>query len=201
MEFNPDHLDQKAIYKLLTGAVIPRPIGWISTISEDGLPNLAPFSFFNAVGDDPPHIMFSTAHSNEHKKDTLTNVLQTKQFVVNMVTEEIVEQMNTTAQNVPHDVNEFELAGLTPIASVKIKPPRVKESPISFECELVHHYTLENHKSGGATIVIGRIVMFHFNESVLLEDHKINLETYKPVSRLAGANYAKLGELFVIKRN
>lgn len=201
MEFNPDHLDQKAIYKLLTGAVIPRPIGWISTISEDGLPNLAPFSFFNVVGDDPPHIMFSTAHSNEHKKDTLNNVLETKQFVVNMVTEEIVEQMNITGQNVPHDVNEFELADLTPIASVKIKPPRVKESPISFECELVHHYTLENHKFGGATIVIGRIVMFHFDDAVLLEDHKINLETYKPVSRLAGANYAKLGELFAIKRN
>lgn len=201
MEFNPDHLDQKAIYKLLTGAVIPRPIGWISTISEDGLPNLAPFSFFNVVGDDPPHIMFSTAHSNEHKKDTLNNVLETKQFVVNMVTEEIVEQMNITGQNVPHDVNEFELADLTPIASVKVKPPRVKESPISFECELVHHYSLENHKFGGATIVIGRIVMFHFDDSVLLEDHKINLETYKPVSRLAGANYAKLGELFAIKRN
>ncbi|WP_296145885.1 flavin reductase family protein [uncultured Flavobacterium sp.] len=201
MEFNPDHLDQKAIYKLLTGAVIPRPIGWISTISEDGLPNLAPFSFFNVVGDDPPHIMFSTAHSNEHKKDTLNNVLETKQFVVNMVTEEIVEQMNITGQNVPHDVNEFELADLTPIASVKVKPPRVKESPISFECELVHHYTLENHKFGGATIVIGRIVMFHFDDAVLLEDHKINLETYKPVSRLAGANYAKLGELFAIKRN
>ncbi len=201
MEFNPDHLDQKAIYKLLTGAVIPRPIGWISTISEDKIANLAPFSFFNVVGDDPPHIMFSTAHSNDHKKDTLTNVLQTKQFVVNMVTEEIVEQMNITGQNVPHDVDEFELAGLTPIASIKVKPPRVKESPISFECELVHHYTLENHKFGGATIVIGRIVMFHFDNSVLLEDHKINLETYKPVSRLAGANYAKLGELFAIKRN
>lgn len=201
MEFNPDHLDQKAIYKLLTGAVIPRPIGWISTISKDGVPNLAPFSFFNVVGDDPPHIMFSTAHSNEHKKDTLNNVLETKQFVVNMVTEEIIEQMNITGQNVPHDVNEFELADLTPIASVKVKPPRVKESPISFECELVHHYSLENHKFGGATIVIGRIVMFHFDDSVLLEDHKINLETYKPVSRLAGANYAKLGELFAIKRN
>jgi len=201
MEFNPDHLDQKAIYKLLTGAVIPRPIGWISTISEDKIANLAPFSFFNVVGDDPPHIMFSTAHSNDHKKDTLTNVLQTKQFVVNMVTEEIVEQMNITGQNVPHDVDEFQLAGLTPIASAKVKPPRVKESPISFECELVHHYTLENHKFGGATIVIGRIVMFHFDDSVLLEDHKINLETYKPVSRLAGANYAKLGELFAIKRN
>lgn len=200
MEFNPDELDQKAIYKLLTGAVIPRPIGWISTISEDGIPNLAPFSFFNVVGDDPPHIMFSTAHSNQHKKDTLNNVLQTGQFVVNMVTEEIVEAMNTTAQTVHSDVDEFELAGLTPVPSAKIKPPRVKESPISFECELVHHYSLENHKFGGATIVVGRIIMFHFDDDILLDDHKINLDNYKPVSRLAGANYSKLGELFAVKR-
>ena len=200
MQFNPEDLDQRAIYKLLTGAIIPRPIGWISSISEDGMPNLAPFSFFNVVGDDPPHVLFSTSHANNHKKDTLNNVLTTKQFVVNMVTEEIVEQMNITGQNVPHDVNEFELADLTPIDSVKIKPPRVLESPVSFECELVHHYTLENHKFGGGTIIIGKIVMFHFNDEVLLENHKINLENYKPVSRLAGAGYAKLGEIFDIKR-
>ena len=200
MEFNPDELDQRAIYKLLTGAIIPRPIGWISTISEEGLLNLAPFSFFNVVGDDPPHVMFSTSQANNHKKDTLTNVLNTKQFVVNMVTEEFVEQMNITGQNVPHDVNEFELANLTPVASVKIKPPRVQESPISFECELVHHYALENHKFGGNTIVIGRIVMFHFKEEVLLENYKINLENYRPVSRLAGASYSKIGEIFDIKR-
>lgn len=200
MEFNPDELDQKAIYKLITGAIIPRPIGWISSISEQGIPNLAPFSFFNVIGDDPPHVMFSTAHANQHKKDTLNNVLQTKQFVVNMVTEEIVEAMNTTAQAVHSDIDEFELAGLTPLPSVKVKPPRVKESPITFECELVHHYSLENHKYGGATMVVGRIVMFHFDEAVLLEDYKINLDVYKPVSRLAGANYAKLGELFAIKR-
>ena len=200
MEFNPDDLDQKTIYKLLSGAVIPRPIGWISTISEDGLPNLAPFSFFNIVGEDPPHVMFSTAHSNEYKKDTLRNTLETKQFVVNMVTEELVEKMHITGQNVPHDVNEFELANVTPVASSKVKPPRVKESPIAFECELVHHYTLEKHKSGGATIVIGRIIAFHFDEEVLSEDYKINLEKYKPVAKSVGFQYAKLGENFEIKK-
>lgn len=200
MEFNPDDLDQKTIYKLLSGAVIPRPIGWISTISEDGLPNLAPFSFFNIVGEDPPHVMFSTAHSNEHKKDTLRNTLETHQFVVNMVTENLVEKMHITGQNVPHDVNEFELAGVTPIASSKVKPPRVKESPIAFECELVHHYTLEKHKSGGATIVIGRIIAFHFDDDMLLEDYKINLEKYKPVAKSVGFQYAKLGENFEIKK-
>lgn len=200
MEIDPQETSQKNIYKILTGAVIPRPIGWISSISEDGIPNLAPFSFFNAVGEDPPHVMFSTVRTGDKNKDTLNNVLATKQFVVNMATEELVEAMNATSIELPPDGNEFEYAGLTPIPSVKVKPFRVKESPITFECELVHHYNLEDHKNGGATIMIGRIVMFHVDESVLLDDYKINMETYRPVARLAGSNYAKLGEIFSIKR-
>ncbi|HEX9979148.1 MAG TPA: flavin reductase family protein [Flavobacterium sp.] len=200
MQFDPQEIDQKSIYKLLSGAVIPRPIGWISSLSEDGIPNLAPFSFFNAIGDDPPHIMFSTVRTNDTNKDTLNNVLSTKEFVVNMVTEDNVEKMNTTAQTVPHDINEFELAQLTPIPSVKVKPARVKESPIHFECELVHHYALESHKAGGAVLMVGKIVMFHFDESVLLDDFKINMQAYRPVARLAGSNYSKLGEIFSIKR-
>lgn len=200
MEIDPQETSQKNIYKILTGAVIPRPIGWISSISEDGVSNLAPFSFFNAVGEDPPHVMFSTVRTGDKNKDTLNNVLATKQFVVNMATEELVEAMNATSIELPPDGNEFDYAGLTPIPSVKVKPFRVKESPITFECELVHHYSLEDHKNGGATIMIGRIVMFHVDESVLKDDYKINMETYRPVARLAGSNYAKLGEIFSIKR-
>ena len=201
MEFNPDELDQKAIYKLLTGAVIPRPIGWISSISEDGILNLAPFSFFNAVGDDPPHVMFSASGSPNANRDTLSNALATKQFVVNMVTEELVEQMNMTAQSIPSLESEFDHAGVTPVPSSKVKPPRVKECLISMECELVHHYTLENNKFGGQTIMVGKVVMFHFHESVLLDDYKINMENYSPISRLAGSGYSKLGEIFSVKRN
>jgi flavin reductase (DIM6/NTAB) family NADH-FMN oxidoreductase RutF len=200
MQFNPKDLEQSAIYKLLTGIVIPRPIGWISTISEDGIHNLAPFSYFNAVGDDPPHVMFSTVHSNISNKDTLNNVLKTKQFVVNMVTEDLVEQMNMTSQPIPANESEFELAGLTPIESILVLPPRVKECKITMECEMVHHYKLENSKTGGATIVIGKIVLFHIDESVLLDNYKINLETYKPIARLAGSNYSELGDIFSIKR-
>lgn len=201
MQFDPNELEYTAVYKLLTGSVIPRPIGWISSISDDGINNLAPFSYFNAVGDDPPHIMFSTGRGNNTNKDTLNNVLATKQFVVNMVTEELTEQMNMTAQTVHSDVDEFELAGVTPIPSIKIKPRRVKESPIAFECELVHHYFLENHNHGGACVIIGRIVMMHFVDDVLLDNYKINLENYKPISRLAGSGYAKIGEIFSVKRN
>lgn len=200
MQFDPNELEHTAIYKLLTGSVIPRPIGWISTVDVNGINNLAPFSYFNAVGDDPPHIMFSTGIGNNTNKDTLNNVLANKEFVVNMVTESLTEQMNMTAQSVHSKVDEFELAGLTPIPSLKIKPMRVKESPINFECEMVHHYFLENHKYGGACIIIGRIVMMHFENAILLDNYKINLENYKPVSRLAGSNYAKIGELFSVKR-
>ena len=200
MQFNPNELEHTTVYKLLTGSVIPRPIGWISTVDANGINNLAPFSYFNAVGEDPPHVMFSTTRGNNTNKDTLNNVLANGQFVVNMVTEELAEKMNTTAQTVPSDVDEFQLAAVTPIPSTLIKPMRVKESLVTFECEMVHHYFLEDHKNGGACIVIGRIVMMHFDDSILLDNFKINLETYKPIARLAGSNYAKLGELFSIKR-
>ena len=201
MEFNPETLEAKAIYKLLTGSIIPRPIAWVSTINEIGINNLAPFSYFNMVGDDPPHVMFSTRRDNNSNKDTLNNILSIKQFVVNMVTEALAEQMNSTAQAVAPEVDEFEMVGVTPIASSVVKPMRVKESPIQFECEMVHHYFLEDHKQGGACVIIGRVVRMHFDESVLLEDYKINMKTYKPIARLAGSNYSKIGEVFSIKRS
>jgi len=200
MQIDPKTASQKDIYKILTGTVIPRPIGWISSMSKDGMPNLAPFSFFNAVGEDPPHVMFSTVRSGDANKDTLNNVLATGQFVVNLATEELADAMNATSVNLPPNGNEFDYAGLTAVPSVMVKPFRVKESPVHFECEVVHHYSLEDHKDGGATIIIGRIVMFHIEDAILLNDSKINMETYRPIARLAGTNYAKLGEIFSIKR-
>ena len=187
MHLNPDDLDQSTIYKLLTGTVIPRPIGWISTISKNGINNLAPFSFFNAVGEDPPHVMFSTVRTGNKNKDTLNNVLETGQFVVNLVTEDIVEQMNATSEAVDPEIDEFE-------------PMRVLQSKVNLECELVHHYTLENSKDGGATIIIGKVVMFHISDEILQDNYRIDLEKYKPVARLAGSNYATLGKIFSIKR-
>lgn len=200
MQFDSLTTEGSVLYKLLTGTIIPRPIGWVSTVDENGINNLAPFSFFNAVGEDPPHLMFSTVRTGNKNKDTLNNVLANKQFVVNLVTEETVEQMNKTSQAVDSNVDEFQLANLTPIDSIFIKPKRVKESYVHFECEMVHHYFLEDHKNGGACIVIGKIITMHINDEILMEGNRINLEKYKPVARLAGSNYAKIGELFSIKR-
>ncbi|WP_291134248.1 flavin reductase family protein [Flavobacterium sp. UBA7663] len=200
MQFDIQHTESSALYKLLTGTVIPRPIGWISTVDANGINNLAPFSFFNVVSEDPPHIMFSTVRTGNKNKDTLNNILDNKQFVVNLVTEEVVEQMNTTSQSVASDIDEFELAGVTPIDAIYIKPKRVKESLVHFECEMVHHYFIEKHQNGGACIIIGKIITMHIDDSILMENNKINLEIYKPVARLAGSNYSKLGEIFSIKR-
>lgn len=200
MQFDTKETAAATLYKLLTGTIIPRPIGWISTIDNQGISNLAPFSFFNIVSEDPPHVMFSTVRTANQNKDTLNNVLQNKQFVVNLVTEDCVVQMNTSAQNVAPDVDEFELANVTPIDSVYIQPKRVKESPVHLECEMVHHYFIENHQNGGACIIIGKVITMHIEDRILMENHKINLEVYKPVARLAGSNYSKLGALFSIKR-
>ncbi len=201
MQFDPNNLEQKTIYKLLTGTVIPRPIGWISSMDKNGNSNLAPFSYFNAVGDDPPHLMFSTVRPSDHEKDTRNNVLETGEFVANIVTEETVEKMNATSAPFPPQVDEFEKCGLTKAPSIFVKPFRVAESPVNFECKLVHHYNLENSKFGGATIFIGRVIQIHINDEILFANNYINLEKYRPVARLAGSNYSKLGEIFSIKRD
>jgi flavin reductase (DIM6/NTAB) family NADH-FMN oxidoreductase RutF len=201
MQFNTESTDPSVLYKLLTGTIIPRPIGWISTIDNKGINNLAPFSYFNMVSSDPPCVMFSTRRDNNTNKDTLNNVLQTNQFVVNLVTKDIVEQMNATSASVPSTVDEFELGNLTPIDSAFVKPKRVKESAVHFECEMIHHYFIKD-KMGNQTacVVIGQIKVLHIDDSILLENDRIDLDKYNPVARLAGSNYVTLGEIFSIKR-
>ena len=200
MEFDPAKIDNTLVYRLLTSIIIPRPIAWVSSISENGINNLAPFSYFNMVGDDPPHVMFSTRRDNNSNKDTLNNVLATHQFVVNMVTKDLAEPMNASSATVAAEVDEFELVGVTPIPSEKVKPMRVAESPIQLECELVHHYFLEDHQQGGACVLIGRVVMIHITDELLLDEARINNELYKPIARLGGSNYSEQGEIFSIKR-
>jgi flavin reductase (DIM6/NTAB) family NADH-FMN oxidoreductase RutF len=200
MEIRPAEHDIKDVYKLLTAAITPRPIGWVSSVNAKGERNLAPFSFFNLVGYDPPHVIFAPINPNGKRKDTTANVLETGEFVVNMVTETLAEQMSNTSAALPPDVDEFEFAGLTPIDSVLVKPARVKESLIQLECKLVHHYSFVD-KQNGSTVLFGQIVMIHVADAILLPDFKINTNLYKTIGKMEGGLYCKTGDSFFISRD
>ena len=201
MQFNPVELSTVAIKKLMTGTIVPRPIAWISTINADGQPNLAPFSFFNAVCPQPPTLLFCPeVRSTDGKlKDTLRNILESGEFVVNVVTEELAEAMNATATEFPPEINEFELAGVTAVPSMLVKPPRVAESPVNFECKLTQIVEIGEGKGSGS-VVIGEILYMHIRDDVLLPDHKIDVRALKPVSKLAGPEFSHLGDIFDMLR-
>jgi flavin reductase (DIM6/NTAB) family NADH-FMN oxidoreductase RutF len=201
MEIDPTTLPHQSIYKILTGSVLPRPIGWISSIDLGGRPNLAPFSFFNVVCSNPPTVLFCPLirGTDENPKDTLNNVRATNEFVVNIVTEELLNAMNTTSIEAPPDLNEFEFAGLTLMPSVTVKPPRVKESPIHFECKVKQIIDI-NDAPGGGSIVIGTITHIHAEERVMLGVDKINLSILKPVGRLMGSGYCRVTDIIELER-
>jgi flavin reductase (DIM6/NTAB) family NADH-FMN oxidoreductase RutF len=201
MEFADGALPWQSIYKLMTGAIVPRPIGWISTVDADGIPNLAPYSFFNAVCSNPPTLLFCPAiRAKDHqRKDTLKNVIATREFVVNIVTEALAEAMNLTSGVYAADVNEFEVAGLTAAPSAAVKPPRVAESPVHFECKLDQIVTI-GETPGGASIVIGRIVHIHVADEVLIPPDKIDVRKLQAVGRLSGTTYSRTNDFFDLRR-
>ncbi len=201
MEINPTTLPHQSIYKILTGSVLPRPIGWISSIDSDGRPNLAPFSFFNAVCSNPPTVLFcsSIRGSDGKTKDTLNNVRATGEFVVNIVTEELLQAMNASSIEAPSDFDEFDYAGLTLALSVVVRPPRVAESPIHFECKVREIIEIGN-EPGGGSIVIGAIVHIHADDEVMIGEDKINLTALKPIGRLMGSGYCRVTDLIEIER-
>lgn len=201
MEIKPDEQNWRTVYKLMIGSILPRPIGWISTISLDGRPNLAPFSFFSPICPNPPHILFcpSVRRTDGALKDTLRNAQSTGQFVANIVTDSLAEAMNVSSTELPAIVNEFELAGLTAVPSTVVDPPRVGESPISFECEVAQIVEL-GREPGGGSVVIGKVVYLHVSDEVLYEGDKIDLNALKPIGRLAGASYTRVTDIFDMPR-
>ena len=185
--------------RVLTGVVVPRPIAFVSTISTSGIVNLAPYSFFNAVAYDPPTIVFSSSRRVPTKeKDTLANIEATGEFVVNIVVDDIAEAMNKTAAEYPADVNEFEIAGLTPAPSDRVKAPRVAESPVNMECRLVQVVPIGSgdHAHG---LVIGEIVLMHVRDDII-EGHRINHHILKPTGRLAGNMYCHTDDTYEMVR-
>lgn len=201
MELDPTTLSHQSIYKILTGSILPRPIGWISSIDLDGRPNLAPFSFFNVVCSNPPTLLFCPMIRgvDSSPKDTLNNVRQTGEFVVNIVTEDLLKAMNDTSIEAPSEFNEFEFAGLTLSPSVTVRPPRVLESPIHFECK-VNQILDINNAPGGGSIVIGTITHIHAEERVILGTDKINLTALQPIGRLMGAAYCRVEQVVELDR-
>jgi flavin reductase (DIM6/NTAB) family NADH-FMN oxidoreductase RutF len=199
LSIDPSKNTERENYKFLIGSIIPRPIAFVTTMSKDGILNGAPFSYFNIVSSNPPMISLSIQRSEGRQKDTARNIIESKEFVVHIVDEQNVEKINKTAANLPTNQSEIELANLTPIKSAKISVPGVKEAKIRMECSLEQYIELGGLDSPGCDLIIGKVVQFHI-ENNIYENGRIDPIGLAAVSRMAGQNYAKIGETFTIER-
>lgn len=203
MEIDPTTLAVAERYKLLIGAIVPRPIAFVSTVSPDGArTNLAPFSFFTAVGSNPMTLMFCPANNPDGtEKDSLRNAKPREeggvgQFVVNIVSEAIAAQMAACAQELPYGESEFDLSGLTPAPSRVVKPPRVKESLFAFECETTQVVRTNPGAAGGGNVVFGRVAHVHADDAIVNERYHIDPSKLAAVGRMAGLTYCTTRERF-----
>jgi flavin reductase (DIM6/NTAB) family NADH-FMN oxidoreductase RutF len=198
--YDPAEHSYKDIYRLMIGAVVPRPIAFVSSEDKSGIRNLAPFSYFTTCSTNPPVVCFCVAvrAGETPHKDTLRNIRETGEFVVNIVTEEIVAPMNVTSAEVGPEVDEFALSGLTPVASELIRPARVAESPFQMECRL-RQVVEVSPLPGGGNLVLGEVVLFHIRED-LLDDGKIDPDKLRAVGRMGGPTYVRTRERFDLAR-
>ncbi len=199
LSIDPNENTERENYKLLIGSIIPRPIAFVTSVAEDGTVNGAPFSYFNIVSSNPPMISVSVQRKNGIPKDTARNIKSKKEFVVHLVDEENVEKVNVTAASLPSNESEIEKASLRLVASEKVSVPGIQESKVRFECVLEHVVELGENGAIGVDLIIGKIVKFHIDESIY-ESGRINHEKLAAISRLAGSNYAKIGETFSLER-
>lgn len=199
--FDPVDHKPSDLYKLMIGAIVPRPIAFVSTVDAAGLRNLAPFSYFTGCSTNPPVVCFCSAVRSGPlpQKDTLTNIRATGEFVVNIVTEEIAEQMNLTAVEAPPEVDEFEYSGLTPLASELVKPPRVAESKVQMECRLRQVIEISD-RPGGGNLVLGDVLRIHVLENVLTDAYKIDPDELKAIGRMGGPSYVRTRDRFDMQR-
>jgi flavin reductase (DIM6/NTAB) family NADH-FMN oxidoreductase RutF len=201
MFYDPLKKDHGLPHTPLNACVAPRPIGWISTVSKDGIVNLAPFSYFNLVSGDPPVVMFAASPKPDNgRKDSQVNAEQTGEFVFNLATWDLREQMNLTASIEEPDFDELRAAGLTPAPSKLVRPPRVAESPVHFECRYLQTIDLPPSSSGHhASLVIGQVVGIHIDDAVLV-DGIVDVAKMKPIGRLGYNDYVVVDEVFTMPR-
>lgn len=198
MYYEPGKTEHGLARDPFKSCVVPRPIGWISTISREGVHNLAPFSQFQNLTFDPPYVMFAANQNTRgRRKDTVVNTEQTGHFVWNMATYELREAVNKSAEEVPSEVDEFEIAGVTKAPSRIVKACRVAESPIHFEC--AYHQTIRlpgNGTMGTADIVIGRVLAIHVKDEVIGADGRIDVLKIRPIARLGYYDYTSVESVF-----
>jgi len=199
LSIDPHTKTERENYKFLIGSIIPRPVAFVTSVSEEGVLNGAPFSYFNIVSSNPPMISLSIQRFEGGQKDTARNILNSKEFVVHIVDEQNVEKINTTAASLPPNQSEVQLAELTPVESVKVSVPGVKEAKVRMECVLEYSLELGDKYSPGCDLIIGRVVQYHI-KSGIYENGKIDPRGLGAISRLAGHDYAKIGEIFTRKR-
>ncbi|CAG6397068.1 flavin reductase family protein [Streptomyces cocklensis] len=190
IDFDPAQLDRTTFYRLLTATVVPRPIAWVSTTSAAGTDNLAPHSFFSISCVSPPVVQFTSVG----RKDSVRNVEETGQFVVNLAPEHLFEEINATGTEFPHGVSEFDEVGIAREPSLRVKPPRVAASPVALECEL--HSTV---RLGDSTVVFGRVVHAAVSEAMMTDGHP-DVHKLRPLARLGKDEWSTLGEVLEIKR-
>jgi len=199
MTVDPREAGPANIYKLMIGLIVPRPIAFVSTLSGAGIRNLAPFSFFTGICSNPPVICFSCARTRDaQKKDTLRNVEETAEFVVNVVSEEFAPQMNICSSAFPPEVDEFAASGLTPVPSDLVKPPRVAESRAAMECRLLQIVEVSSQPLGGS-LVLGEVLRFHIDDP-LFDDFKVDADGLNAIGRMGGASYSRTRDRFDLER-
>ncbi len=197
---DPAQIAPSDIYKLMIGMIVPRPIAFVSSVDLAGIRNLAPFSYFTGCSTNPPVVCFCAAARSGPRphKDTLENIRATGEFVVNIVSEEFAEQMNACSAEVPPEIDEFELSGLTPLASDLVKPPRVAESRIHLECRL-RQIIVVSEKPGGGSLVLGDVLRIHVLDS-LLDGYKIDPDKLNAIGRMGGPVYTRTRDRFEMQR-
>jgi flavin reductase (DIM6/NTAB) family NADH-FMN oxidoreductase RutF len=194
MEFRFTEIDPKIRYKLLSATVTPRPIAWVSTLDEAGRTNAAPFSFFNAFGEDPAIVGFSILHrSPGDPKDTGRNIARSGQFVVNLVSDDNLEQMNVSAIEFGPDVDEFAVAGLTAVPSTMVRPPRIGESKVAFECRLMQTVKLGAMR----TLVLGEVLLMHVQDGLVIDRERgwVDTRGLRLVGRTSAGSYVRTNDV------